>query len=211
MIAYKFLSRGAVGPFTKFAWPTPAGAKPGPWVDARGSHLGDGVHACSDRHLPYWLGDELWKIELAGDVREHATQVEAQRARLLARVERWNANLASSFSIWCAFRVRDLAVEALAAKGLDGAAARFESCATLDAVRSLSSSPEVVASPIAAELAAYFDDAAVFNARHDAPCTAFISAVAAVCATGRQEAFDEERAVQARWLAERLGVVGLPV
>src|SRR5437660_664030 len=62
MIAYKFLRAGRIGPFSRFAWP-----EPGVWVRASASdRCRRGIHACRMRDLPWWLGQELWEIELDG-------------------------------------------------------------------------------------------------------------------------------------------------
>src|SRR5207253_4772684 len=82
VIAYKFLQAGAVGPFTGFRWPV------GEWVEAAGvDPCLQGVHACRVRHLPFWLGRELWEIELAGAVVEQDRKLVAERGRLTQRIE----------------------------------------------------------------------------------------------------------------------------
>jgi hypothetical protein len=91
MIAYKFLEDGAVGPFSGFRWPAP-----GEWVEAtpplelcRG-----GIHACTEEALSEWFSDELWTVELDGEIASHEGIVIAERARLLDRIEGWNAESA---------------------------------------------------------------------------------------------------------------------
>jgi hypothetical protein len=92
VIAYKFLD-GRTAPFTRFVWPE------GEWVDTgivapcRG-----GVHACRVRDLPYWLGPDLWKIELEGEVVEQERKVVAARGRLVRRLERWTPALLEAFA-----------------------------------------------------------------------------------------------------------------
>ena len=61
MIAYKFLDAGTA-PFTGFRWPADEWVEVTTVAPCRG-----GVHACRVRDLPFWLGRDLWEIELAGD------------------------------------------------------------------------------------------------------------------------------------------------
>ena len=48
VIAYKFLNAGAVGLFSRLAWPVPNDAVPGAWVEAEGplEVCRNGIHAC---------------------------------------------------------------------------------------------------------------------------------------------------------------------
>ena len=88
MLAYKFLKAGAIGPFSGLPW------APDEWVEASGElDLGrNGVHACTASALPYWIADELWRIELDGDVVEAEGVVVARRGRLTEHVSGWNAD-----------------------------------------------------------------------------------------------------------------------
>jgi hypothetical protein len=102
MIAYKFLDAGGIAPFTGFRWPV------GEWVETGGVDLcRSGVHACRVRDLPVWLGDELWEIELDGDVIEQERKLVAPRGRLNRRLEEWNGDLAAAFGRFCAQRTRE--------------------------------------------------------------------------------------------------------
>ena len=95
-LAYKFLRPGAVGPFSGHLWPVPSGAEPGEWVN--GSLDEDvcrgGVHACDGRFLARWIWEELWVIELGGEVEACGHKLRAPRGRLLRRVEAWSAPVA---------------------------------------------------------------------------------------------------------------------
>jgi len=97
MIAYKFLRSGAVAPFSSFAWPT---GSPGPWVEAEPHVCASGIHACRAGDLPYWIGTELWEIELEGTVDE-MRKVVAARGRLLRRIEAWDRAAARAFGESC--------------------------------------------------------------------------------------------------------------
>ena len=101
MIAYKFLARGAVGPFTGFSW------RPEVWVEAdHADPCRRGIHACHTRHLPIWLGPELWEIELGGEIIEGERKLVAQRGRLTHRIENWTPDLAMEFGRFCVRRTR---------------------------------------------------------------------------------------------------------
>lgn len=158
MIAFKWLSRGAIAPFTGFRWPID-----GSWVSApKGSPAGSGIHACRIADLAWWIGEELWRVDLGGPILERETQIEAPRARLLEQVTAWNP---AAFVQACVARTEAFAAE----------------------------------SPTA-ELAEYAD----FIKTLDAPTASFVASVAAVAARGTKQAFAEERAWQARWLARAL-------
>jgi hypothetical protein len=104
VIAWKFLAGGAVGPFTRFRWPTD-----GAWVEAPVDDDARWIHACRVADLPYWLGPELWRVELAGDVVAAPHHVVAPRARLVGRVAGWDAACAAELGRVCAARARELA------------------------------------------------------------------------------------------------------
>ena len=101
MIAFKFLRAGGIAPFTGFHWTR------GTWVSApAGGGPGTGVHACRVGHLPFWVDDDLWRVELDGETAEHATQVEGRRGRLLERVSGWAP---AAFADACARRAQEYA------------------------------------------------------------------------------------------------------
>ena len=121
--AYKFLARGALGAVTEFAWPPPAAnGEPGAWVVAKSpiALCASGVHACRSRELAHWLHDELWLVELAGELREGVDCVVAERARLIRQVEVWQGGGARRF----AHAARDHAAQ-LAAAGPAASRARL--------------------------------------------------------------------------------------
>jgi len=100
---YKFLRDGRVGPFTGFRW------EPGEWVETGGPVLCDrGVHACRPGDLPFWLNDELWEIELGGEVAEGERKLVAERGRLVRRLEGWNSEVAQKLADTSAARARAL-------------------------------------------------------------------------------------------------------
>jgi hypothetical protein len=92
VIAYKFLENGAVSPFAGFRWPADE------WVDAAAADpCRRGIHACRIEDLPFWLGSELWEIELDGEVVVQQRKVVAPRGRLLRRVADWNQAVLAEF------------------------------------------------------------------------------------------------------------------
>ena len=105
MIAFKWLAKGALAPFTGFVWPTD-----GSWVSAPpGAPEGSGVHACRVSQLAWWIGEELWRVELEEPVIERATQIEGRRGRLLGQVTAWDP---VAFKRACVARTESFAAEA---------------------------------------------------------------------------------------------------
>ena len=104
MNAHKFLRAGSIAPFTGFRW------EPGRWVEAAGVvPCEQGVHACRIDDLPFWTNDELWEVELAGDVVAIGRKLVAPRGRLVRRVEAWTVAAAQELGDACAARARALA------------------------------------------------------------------------------------------------------
>lgn len=95
MLAWKFFATGAVAPFSGVRWP--AGTD---WVEGA-------VSACAIAHLPYWIDDELWLVELEGDVVERPRQLLAHRGRLIRRCDEWAA-ARRDFSAACVERLQGL-------------------------------------------------------------------------------------------------------
>lgn len=180
MIVYKFLSRGAVGPFSGFRWPTPAAGGPGQWVEAG---PGDGVHACRPSDLPYWIDEELWVAELSGAVQVTHHQVVAPRGRLLARVDAWR-ELARAFAVDCSATLRARVDAALAGGG--------------------------VAAGKAALLRGYAADAEMWARGGEVAAAAFAATRAAAVLAGHPAAQADERRRQAAWLERRLGAARAP-
>jgi hypothetical protein len=101
VIALKFLDEHGAAPFTGFRWPV------GEWVDASDVEpCRSGIHALRPRDLPYWLGPQLWEIELDGDVVEQERKLVARRGRLHRRREEWSPELLDAFAADCLLRTR---------------------------------------------------------------------------------------------------------
>jgi hypothetical protein len=106
-LAYKFTRAGAQSPFTGYVW------RLGEWVEAKGNVAlcENGVHACRPEALPRWIDAELWRVEVDDVQEEHDGVLVARRARLLDRIEAWNAETALELARSCAARARELADE----------------------------------------------------------------------------------------------------
>jgi hypothetical protein len=105
VIVYKFLAAGATGRFSVRRWPAP-----GSWLEVAGplEACANGIHACRADALAYWLDDELWSVELDGEVVEEPKVLIARRGRLVEPVDRW-PEAAPALGEACAGRVRALA------------------------------------------------------------------------------------------------------
>jgi hypothetical protein len=98
---YKFLARGARGSISGFDWPVPVQGAPGAWVEAAAPLVlcARGIHACRGHELAHWLDDELWLIELAGELHEGVHGVVAARGRLIRKVEDWSSDAPARFAL----------------------------------------------------------------------------------------------------------------
>ena len=97
MKAFAFTGPGARRPFVGGRWPDP-----GTWSE-------EGVRASLIGHLPVWIAEELWVVELEGSVHEVETQLRADRGRLVRRVSSWDEDAAAAFVRSCADRILELA------------------------------------------------------------------------------------------------------
>jgi hypothetical protein len=194
VIAFKFLGAGAVAPYTDFRWPTG-----GEWVSAPADRADVWIHACRLGDLPYWIHEELWQIELEAPLRETRYQIASPRARLLGRVEAWRPPLAREFAEACAFRARDVALPRLPPAVRDAIAATVD----LGAIAMAAAGPGTPS-------AGYLADTARYAQRGFPAAASYIAAVLASSLGGGLDAFEAERAWQARWLAEQLGLDAVP-
>jgi hypothetical protein len=150
MIAYKALCPGGRAPISGYAWPRPAPGGPGPWVVGRsgGAICRDAVHGCRVADLPWWLQAELWEAEFDGPIAIGRHKISAPRARLLRRVDAWDAECARRFAQACA----DRAAEHSAAARWDSA--RIAERLAEDAARCAREGDAIVTAYIAAQVAA---------------------------------------------------------
>jgi hypothetical protein len=212
VFAYAFLAKGAVDPLSGFVWPTQRDGEPGAWVSGdtaprealRGYPAGD---------LPYWLDEELWNIELAGALTERRHLLLCERARLLGRIDAWTDAVAWDLVAASAQRIARPAAVALREHGQTEAAARLEDATDLGDLEQAATSAADHPSP-AATLAAYVADVCFYArdagvAAQGAGVAAKMSAYALandVDDASRSERLAAERAWQAAWLVDRLGL-----
>jgi hypothetical protein len=137
VIAYKFLGRGGRAPSSERDWPLPTAGQAGAWLEAESGPLepwSNGVHACDPHDLPYWINDELWQVELAGERISGPQSMVSRKGRLTALVEAWNPPNARTFARGCMRRAEDYvatlslpAMRDLGAQYMATASARLES------------------------------------------------------------------------------------
>ena len=235
MKAYKFLTGGATGRFSDFQWPVPADEGFGDWVEA-GEALEDcrtGVHACTPRQLLDWIDDELWEIELDGEIVEGNAMIVAQRGRLLARLTAWDDRTAKEFADACAWRAREFALRGLRRLGLTEEAERLVDTAELAEMQTAAVAAVERSDGAAAELSGFAADAVSLaqgrrpemwdehpglhepeqtpgaiaaNLAFVVAHTAGREAVDAGAEADYARGFEAEREWQLAWLTERLGL-----
>jgi hypothetical protein len=208
MLAYKCLAPGAVGPFTGFAWPAPASGGPGPWVTAPSDEPHRWIHVCRVEDLPYWLCEELWKVELDGPIREAPMQLAAPRARLVERVSGWTAATAHAMGEAVSARLQELSGALLDTQGLSREAALIRAASSFDAIREAARAVRAGggASVRTQRIAEYAADAVYYLDKGEFATVLYVAANAAVVHDGSPAAAVVERQRQAAWLVERLGL-----
>ena len=211
MRAYAFLDPAATDYVSGVQWPVPHEAGPGPWLE---TGAGEPLRGYSADQLLWWLDQQLWEVELDGDLRETDRSVLGARGRLRAPVDAWTPGVAHELPTNCALRLRDRTVAALEADG------RKDAAAVLAAANDLESIADAAASAASGEagsslLAGYTAD--LVRVASFMPDPARGAAVAARIAAqahaggdegkpGYEEAYAEERARQGEWLRTRLGL-----
>jgi hypothetical protein len=206
VIAYKFLSAGAVAPFTRRSWPLPGPGGAGAWLDAPDDRPEHGIHACRVGDLAFWLESELWRVELDDPLFDGQRQIIGSRGRLVDRIAAWDEETARDFAEACAWRAHDRSVAALRGAALRDPAELLAGCSNLAELRSVSDGISR-GGGLAGALAGYLAEAVDFLRAGDPACSAYISARSAVVAErGDEDAFGDEREEQSRMLADRLGL-----
>jgi hypothetical protein len=207
--AYKFLRTGAFAPFARtpagepFRWPAAT------WVSGNGARAcASGIHGCAVDQLPFWLNDELWLVELAGEVRREERKLVAGHGRLVERVGAWTPDAASRFGAACGGRVRAHAVAALRGAGFEREAEEV-AAASWHGLRAVAERVDRRRAADAYASATYAADAGEFVERPVS--AAYIAAAAAahaadVAGTSAREAAAAERAWQADWLRRELAL-----
>jgi hypothetical protein len=223
--AYKFLDADGCALFSGIRWPLPEGGAPGAWVEADAVlPCRFGVHAARPAHVAYWLSWTMWEIELEGEIVESRHKLAAGRGRLVGTVDGYGAALRELAEIG-AWRSRDRAVAALAARGvvpfgLRHKAARLierlAACGSITELRDMGPAIAQVTSKnsYAGAAAALAVDAAYMTLHGEPPEAPFVACCSAGHAAagpdGGQADFDAgyaaERAFQSDWLTTRLGL-----
>ena len=210
---YKFLRPNAVAPFSGVTW------RAGEWVEAHGQLVAcvNGVHVCRIRDLPYWLADELWEVEVAGERREGAQKLVVERACLRERVEGWPRPIARALATDCLWRVRNLAVAELRRLN-EREADELEACSGIRELKEVAERAARRRRPdrpaAAADYIGFVLDACSFAPERAARAARYISYVAAHAADRAtpdrrlapgESRFASERSRQARLLEGLLG------
>ncbi len=214
MRAFKVTGQDAASLFTQFRWPTPVGGAPGAWVEATddGTLCERGIHACRTAQLPYWLGPRLWEIELGGEIVQGPYKLVAQRGRLVREVAGW-PELARPFAESCARRVSELAAAQLRTAGATEVARAAAVALSTEDWQRVASAAQESAPPLPALLTGCALDCWWDIDHGYYTMCAYVAATAFGCAsTGTIEqdmgspGWHLERATQARWLTDQLGV-----
>ncbi len=91
-------------------WGLPKNGKPGKWFAVKGELEPYELHLCRGTDLlDEWSGPELYVAEYQGRIIERADKVVARKARLVERVETWNARTQRLFACDCTERALKLA------------------------------------------------------------------------------------------------------
>lgn len=201
MIAFSSCGTGRVRPFSRFQWPD-AGIWVRPTADA--SLCRRGIHACRVQHLTWWLDDQLWEIELDGEVTVGRHKLLAAAGRLVSRVDAWTPTLAEEYGVVCASRARDHAMRGLDRAGRTAAAAELAACVSLEEVHTTVRRmlDDVARPPISLTMAG---DGALPAISGPPTTAAYIAAHAAERVDG-PPGYVAERTRQSAWLSDRLGL-----
>ena len=189
------------------------------------------MHALRTRRLVDWIDDELWLVELAGEVEEIDDMLVARRGRLVRRVEAWDEGAMREFRESCIWQARDLAVESLRRVGREREAEALRAADALDSLQAVAVVEAESAAGAVEDALVYLADVVQvsrggwFERYVGHPGTSatptpgaiaanigFVVAMsaggAAADAAGDPDAFDDgwdaERGRQLEWLTERL-------
>ena len=179
MLAYKCLGDGGRSTVSGFRWPLPERGRPGTWVEVERDLVlcRNGVHACTVRQLPHWLGKELWVVELGGQVVDVDGIFVSSRARLVRAIAAWSADARTDFARTCVTRVQE-------------AAPHGQYTGELEDMNGFAQSADAVA---AGYVAAVVRGKAAAGGLSDG--------------VEFDRGYLDERAAQSQWLAEHLGLV----
>lgn len=88
----------------------PYWGKPGKWLpyEKRGLIFHGGYDAFKINNLCEFCGDELFEVELPGEIIEIAGTCYSRSMRFIRKLNKWNEDSLRLFAIWCAEHVLDL-------------------------------------------------------------------------------------------------------
>ena len=112
MRLYVFLGDGREAFLTGVRWPAPAGDEPAGWIEAGVDGPPDAARGYDVADLTWWLDDELWRIELDGELRSGRHSLLGDRGRLLRRIDAWSPAAAEELTSACVSRINEHAREA---------------------------------------------------------------------------------------------------
>lgn len=208
MSYYKFLSSMGTTAHTGAQW------REGEWVESSSVRpCFSGVHACRVEDLGWWLGYDLWEIELDGDIQMSRHKVVGRRGRLVRCIANYREAV-DEMSIIGVWRSRDWAVEALRNVGRSTLADELSAVETLAELRQVREVMPDTDTDTVGLAVGYAIDAAERLEFGELPESPFVTA----CASGHRAAggadtqadFDRgyaaERQHQSAWLADKLSL-----
>jgi hypothetical protein len=212
MHAFRFLAKGAMSVSSQIAWSKPQRGRPGEWLGrgTEGTRRGVLAHRVDD--LPYWVHDELYRVELRGPIEELSTGILARELRLCAQIDEWTEATRFDFGHDCIVQLQQRAADLAREQAVDWAHALR--CAPVnDLPAFVMDALEDARSPSLKLLLGYLSDACRAQQWGLTNSVARIAQVALADRRIGQPAGDtmavddpagRERARQANWLRKRL-------
>lgn len=103
---YKFLTSENRGTFSRFDYSEylPVASKPGKWLPKiyKLEFCKSSYHAFRARDILDWCDEQLYEVELRGEIVEYANTVIAQQMRFIRKINSWNEKTAKLFACDCA-------------------------------------------------------------------------------------------------------------
>jgi hypothetical protein len=161
-----------------------------------------------------WIWEELWDVELDGEITERGHKLSAERGRLVRRVDAWSVPMAQTFARESAARAAGHAAGVLRDAGYPEASETFASGAEPETIRAVATDlfgdlpPDVrrsvgMAADGSRRAIAAASTTDPYIAAQGGAVAAYIAAMTALRVGGRP-AYDAERVHQADWMARAL-------
>lgn len=203
----------------------PYWGKPGKWLpyEKRGLIFHGGYDAFKINNLCEFCGDELFEVELPGEIIEIAGTCYSRSMRFIRKLNKWNEDSLRLFAIWCAEHVLDLyelkypgdtrpreAIET-AYRFADEHATEEELSAAYEPARSAGSAPHFgvpwfKAAARAAAIAASDPPFTIFDAKHVCFLVHYARRRAPFCYKSFAVDYPEEKKERTQKLFEMLGI-----